>query len=177
MRKQLCACGCGNMVTRKVESQHMNALAPAFLASQVFDQNRRSIQQKKRSKATKFPPPFRQRPAMQNTTDIHMHIDDNDGDHVSHNSAIMMGEDFEKPYGQSKLFCQFDEDFYMNHAVLPDFLDEDDIYMDHPDPGPSALSHDEGLCSHNSQSPIMMDEAYGQSILFTYLVKLMRILI
>jgi len=63
-------------------------------------------------------------------------------------------------------------------AILPDFSDED-FYMDHPVPGPSALSND-GPLAHNSGSPITMgedlDEAYGQSI-SCCLVKLLRIFI
>ena len=51
--------------------------------------------------------------------------------------------------------------------------------MDHPVPGPSALSND-GPLAHNSGSPITMgedlDEAYGQSI-SCCLVKLLRIFI
>jgi hypothetical protein len=70
MHKRLCACGCGDRVTPKVESQHMNALAPAALASQVLDQNRRLVRRKKKSKAIGFPASFRQRLAMGNTTEI-----------------------------------------------------------------------------------------------------------
>ena len=36
MHKQLCACGYGEQVTQKVESQHINALVPALLTSQVL---------------------------------------------------------------------------------------------------------------------------------------------
>ena len=57
MHKQLCACGCGEWVTQKVESQHINALAPALLTSQVLDQNQRSIWWKKRFQAIEFPAP------------------------------------------------------------------------------------------------------------------------
>jgi len=70
MHKRLCACGCGDRVTPKVESQHMNALAPAALASQVLDQNRGLVRRKKKFKAIGFPAPFRQRLAMGNTTEI-----------------------------------------------------------------------------------------------------------
>jgi len=100
MRKQLCACGCRNKVTRRVESQHMSALAPARLASQVLDQNRRLIRRKKRSQAIAFHSPFHQQLAMGNTTDMDM--DDVGDDPVSHNSPIMMGEDLDEAYGQSK---------------------------------------------------------------------------
>ena len=96
MRKRLCACGCGDRVTPKVELQHMNVLAPALLASQVLDQNRRLIQQKKRSRPIGFPAPFRQRLAMgmsgpSGTTEID--VDDNDP--VSPNSPMMMEDDGE----------------------------------------------------------------------------------
>src|SRR6202789_2707763 len=39
MQKRLCACGCGERVTRKVEAQHINALAPALLTSQVLERS------------------------------------------------------------------------------------------------------------------------------------------
>lgn len=47
MGKQLCACGCGDRVTRKVEVQHMNGIGPALLVSQVLAQNRSLIHHKK----------------------------------------------------------------------------------------------------------------------------------
>jgi hypothetical protein len=113
MRKQLCACGCGNKVSQKVESRHMSALAPALLVSQVLDQNKRLIRRKKRSRVIGSPAPFRQQLAMGNTTriddmdmdhdddeDFYMDhpgpsaLSDDDGlDPLSHNSPIMMGED------------------------------------------------------------------------------------
>jgi hypothetical protein len=98
MRKRLCACGCGDRVTAKVESQHMNVLAPAVLASQVLDQNRRSIRRKKRSRPIGFPAPFRQRLAMgmsgpSGTTDHEIDVDDNVP--VSPNSPMMMEDDGE----------------------------------------------------------------------------------
>src|ERR1700678_3333748 len=87
MHKRLCACGCGERVTPKVESQHLNALAPALLTSQVLDQNQRLIQRKKRSQPVGFPAPLRQQLVMGNTT----------------NSSTMMGEDLDyKVYGQSR---------------------------------------------------------------------------
>jgi hypothetical protein len=81
MHKQLCACGCGELVTSKVESQHINAFAPAVLTSQVLDQNQRSIRWKKRSQAIGFSTPFCRRLAIGNTTEIDV------------NSFMMMGED------------------------------------------------------------------------------------
>jgi len=95
MRKQLCACGCLTLVTRKVEAQHLKALAPALLASQVLDKNQRLIRRKKRSKAIGSSAPFRQ----QHMRDMHMGSDNDDL--VSRNSPIMMGEDLDV-YGQSK---------------------------------------------------------------------------
>jgi hypothetical protein len=81
MHKQPCACGCGERVTSKVESQHINAFSPAVLTSQVLDQNQRLIRQKKRSQAIKFSTPFRQQLAIGNTTEIDV------------NSSMMIGED------------------------------------------------------------------------------------
>ena len=103
MHKRLCACGCEQQVTQKVESQHMNALAPALLASQVLDQNRTLISRKKRSQAIGFPAHFCQQLAMANTTEIDgIDMDDGDDEPVSRNSPIMIGEDLDEAYGQSK---------------------------------------------------------------------------
>lgn len=115
MHKRLCACGCGDRVTPKVESQHMNALAPAALASQVLDKNRGLIRRKKRSKAKAigFPAPFHRRLAMGNTTGIDdMDLDDNNP--VSLDSFMTMRED-RNDVNQSKSFKnirQINEDFY-----------------------------------------------------------------
>ena len=107
MHKRLCACGCGERVTRKVELQHMNALAPAVLASQVLDQNRRLVRRKKKSKAIGFPAPFRRRLAMGNTTEIDdMDVDDNDPVSLDFSESMamgLMGEDLDETYGQSTL--------------------------------------------------------------------------
>ena len=64
MCKQLCACGCGNQVTQKVEWQHLNVLGPASLASQVLRQNQPLICHKKRSRTEIFPP-FPQQPTIE----------------------------------------------------------------------------------------------------------------
>ena len=101
-KKILCACGCGDLITRKVEVQHMNALAPSLLASQVLDQNRRSIRQKKRSQAIGFPASFRQQLAMGNTTEVDFMDIDHDDDPSTHDSPMMM-EDHDEVYGQSKV--------------------------------------------------------------------------
>ena len=119
MHKRLCACGCGDQVTRKVELQHMNSLTPAVLASQVLDQNRRLVRKKKKkSKAIGFPAPLRRRLAMRNATEIDdMDLDDNDpvplddsmmGEDPDDNDPVfldepMMGEDLDEAYGQSRL--------------------------------------------------------------------------
>jgi hypothetical protein len=91
MPKRLCACGCGVQVTHKIESQHMNALAPTVLASQVLDQNRKLIQRKKKSQAVGFPAPFRRRLAMQ--------MDPHNNDPAL-DSPMIMGEDFHEVRGQ-----------------------------------------------------------------------------
>ena len=64
MHKQLCAGGCGNQVTQKVEWQHLNVLGPASLASQVLRQNQPLIRYKKRSHTEIFPP-FPQQPTIE----------------------------------------------------------------------------------------------------------------
>ena len=46
-------------------------------------------------------------------------------------------------------------------AVLPDSLDDDDFYMDHP-AGPSALSNDDGPLTHNSPMKILMKPMVSQ---------------
>jgi hypothetical protein len=97
MHKRLCACGCGDRVTRKVELEHLNALAPAALGSQVLNQNRRLVRRKKRSKAIGFPAPFRQQLAMGD-----MDIDDNDPVSLNSSESMMMG-DLDEAYGQSGL--------------------------------------------------------------------------
>ena len=88
-------------MTRKVEGQHMSALAPALLASQVLDQNRRSIRRKKKSQAIGFPAPFRQQLAMGNTTEVDFMDIDHDDDPSTHDSPMM--EDHDEVYGQSKV--------------------------------------------------------------------------
>jgi hypothetical protein len=81
----------------------MNVLAPALLASQVLDQNRRLIRQKKKSQAIGFPAPFRQQLAMGNTTEVdYMDIDHDYDDPSTHDSPMMM-EDHDEVYGQSKV--------------------------------------------------------------------------
>lgn len=67
MRKLLCACGCGDRVTQKVERRHLNALAPELLASQVLQQNQTLIRRKKRSR---FDPLFHQQLPMRNIGEI-----------------------------------------------------------------------------------------------------------
>jgi hypothetical protein len=98
VKRRLCACGCGDKVTQKVEQQHMNVLGPAVLSSQVLDKNRKSIRRKKISQAIGFPAPFRQL-AMENTTAVDdMDLDNNDP--FSLRSSTMMGENIDEVYGQ-----------------------------------------------------------------------------
>jgi hypothetical protein len=101
MHKRLCACGCGDQVTRKVELQHMNVHAPAVLASQVLDQNRRSIRRKKKSRAIGFPASFHQRLAMGNTGTTDINDDDNPFSRDDSPGPMMIEEDLDEAYGQS----------------------------------------------------------------------------
>ena len=114
MLKRLCACGCGDQVTRKVESQHLNALAPSILASQVLKKNRK-VRRKKKSKAIGFPAPLRQRLA-RNTTEIDdMDLDDNDPVSLNSSESMMMGEDID---GQSRLCRSGWTALHVEHSML-----------------------------------------------------------
>src|SRR6202789_2471368 len=135
--KRLCACGCGDRVTQKVEEQHINALAPAFLNSQVLNQNRRLIRRKKRSQAIGFPSRVRQQLSMGNTTDIdNMDIDRDDNDHVS--------LDHDEAYGQSRSGRSRHVAPHAGPSSLTDPPNED-IFMDHPAPSisPDPLPDDD----------------------------------
>ena len=126
MHKRLCACGCGERVTPKVESQHLNALAPALLTSQVLDQNRRLIRRKKRSQPVGFPAPLRQRLVMGNTTD----------------SSTMMGEDLDyEVYGQSRSGHSRRIAPHAGPSGLSH--DDEDIVMDHSAPSISPRPDDD----------------------------------
>ena len=126
MHKRLCACGCGEQVTPKVESQHLNALAPALLTSQVLDQNRRLIRRKKRSQPVGFPAPLRQRLVMGNTTD----------------SSMMMGEDLDyEVYGQSRSGHSRRIAPHAGPSGLSH--DDEDIVMDHLAPSISPCPDDD----------------------------------
>ena len=117
MLKRLCACGCGDQVTQKVESQHLNALAPSILASQVLKKNRK-VRWKKKSKAIGFPTPLRQRLA-RNTTEIDdMDLDDNDPVSLSSSESMMMGEDIDEAYGQSRLRRSGQTALHVEHSKL-----------------------------------------------------------
>src|ERR1700678_1227772 len=135
MHKRLCACGCGERVTPKVESQHINALAPALLTSQVLDHNQRLIQRKKRSQAIRFSTPFRRRLAMGNITEI-------DNDSVALDSSMMMGEDLDyEGYGQSR---SGHSQRIAPHAGPSGLThDHEDIVMDHPAPSISPRPDDD----------------------------------
>ena len=114
MLKRLCACGCGDQVTRKVESQHLNALAPSILASQVLKKNQK-VRRKKKSKAIGFPAPLHQRLA-RNTTEIDdMDLDDNDPVSLNSSESMMMGEDID---GQSRLRRSGRTALHVEHSKL-----------------------------------------------------------
>ena len=82
----------------------MLLLLHSWLASQVLDQNQRSIRQKKRSQAIGFPAPFCQQLAMGNTTEVNFMDIDHDDNPSTHDSPMMM-EDHDEVYGQSKIHC------------------------------------------------------------------------
>src|SRR6202789_84326 len=147
MAKRLCACGCGDRVTRKVEEQHINALAPSLLTSQVLNQNRRLIRQKKRSQVIGFPSRVRQQLAMGNTTITdNMDIDHDDNEHVSLDSSMMMGEDLDhEAYGQS--MSRSGRSRHVAPHAGPSSLTHDDSrhVAPHACAGPSSLNHDDSL--------------------------------
>src|ERR1700679_2468811 len=169
--KRLCSCGCGERVSQKVEEQHMNALAPAFLTSQVLNQNRRLIRRKKRSQTIGFPSRVRQQLSMGNTTEIdNMDIDHDNNDHVSldHDEAYGQSrsgrsqhvvphagpssltdppnEDILEAYSQSKSGCSRHVAPH-GHAGPSSLTDppNEDIFMDHPAPSisPDPLPDDD----------------------------------
>jgi hypothetical protein len=172
MRTRLCACGCGERVTRKVEDQHLNALTPALLTSQVLDQNRSLIRRKKRSQAFGFSARVRQRPAMGNTTEID---DINMDDPVPLNSSMMMGEDLDhEAYGQTSRSGRSRLIAPVPHAgpsglsgshddsLLPDpSHDHEVFFLDHSAPSRAPLSNDDDPISHDY--PMTTEEAYDQS--------------
>lgn len=147
MHKRLCACGCGNRVTRKVELQHMNSLAPAVLGSQVLDLNRKLVRRKKKkTKAIGFPAPLRQRLAMENTTEIDdMDLDDNDPVSFDSSASMMMGEDLDGAIGQSRLRRSRRVAPHVEHSKLFQSTScisqvNQNIHIDHE--GPSRLTRD-----------------------------------
>ena len=101
--------------------QHINALAPALLTSQVLDQNQRLIRRKKRSQAIGFSTPLHRRLAMGNT------------DPVALDSSMMMGEDLDyEVSGQSR---SGHSQRIAPHAGPSGLThDHEDIVMDHPAP-------------------------------------------
>jgi hypothetical protein len=128
MWKQLCACGCGEQVTQKVEMQHISALAPALLTSQVLDQNQRLIQQKRRSQAIGFSTPLHQRLVMGNTSEI----DDVYGQSRSGPSQHIAPH--AGPLGLT----------HDNSLSMDSSYDCKEIFMDHPAPSISPLLNDDG---------------------------------
>jgi hypothetical protein len=186
MHKRLCACGCGDRVTRKVELQHMNALAPAVLASQVLEQNRRLVRRKKKPTAIGFPTPLRQRLAMRNATEFdNMGLDDNHPVSVKSSETMTMGED-DGPLDQHRRLARRKEKSKATEFDNMD-LDDDDpvshsksfqnirhishvdqnIYIDHE--GSSGLTHGDSLSpdphedvmdhDHPAPSPLPNDDA------------------
>ena len=143
MRKLLCACGCGSRVTRKVEWQHMKALGPTLLASQVLVQNPTLIRHKKRS----HPTPFHPQLTMHNTSEI------NDNFYMDHagpsghtnnlDSSTMMGENL-------------DDEVSEVDDGGPSVLNNDDVVMgDNLD---EVLTNDDALMGENPDG-----EVYGLS--------------
>jgi hypothetical protein len=122
---------------QKRSKKHMNALAPAFLTSQVLNQNRRLIRRKKRSEAIGFPSHVHQQLSMGNTTEIdNMDIDHDDNDHVS--------LDHDEAYGQSRSGSSRHVAPHAEPSSLTDPLNGD-IFMDHPAPSisPDPLPDDD----------------------------------
>ena len=124
MHRQLCAYGCGEKVTPKVELQHMNALGLALLASEVLQQNHNLICQKKRSQAIGFPVLLHHQLAMGSVNAAEIHDMDIDDDDDINDSSMVMEEDLDESYGQLKSCCS---------------APNDNFYIDHP--GPSTLSN------------------------------------
>ena len=154
----------------------MNALAPAVLASQILDQNRKLVRRKKRSKAIGFPTPLRQRLAMRNTTEMdEMDLDANDPVTLAHDSSesMMMGEDLDEVYHQSRLHRSGRIARHVEHSKsfqisVISWVNQN-IYIDHE--GPSGLTHDDSLSpdppheddfmdhDHQALSPLPNDNA------------------
>src|ERR1700678_1177692 len=148
MQKRLCACGCGERVTRKFEAQHINALAPALLTSQVLDQNRRLIRRKKRSQAIGFPAPLRQRLAMGNTTQI----DDMDLDQEVYGQSRSSHLQRIAPHAGPSGLTHGDS------FLLDPSHNCEDFFMDYSAPSRPPLSNDDDPIFHD-----YLEEAYGQS--------------
>jgi hypothetical protein len=145
MRKRLCACGCGEKITPKVEAEHMKALAPGILASQVLDQNRRLVpRKKKKRKAIGFPAPVRQRLTMRNTpdheiADMDIDLDDKDPVSLDVSESMMMEEDLDEAYGQSGRIASHVEDSKSFQNISHISQVDQNMYVDHA--GPSGLTH------------------------------------
>ena len=151
MRKRLCACGCGEKITPKVEAEHMKALAPGILASQVLDQNRRLVpRKKKKRKAIGFPAPVCQRLTMRNTpdheiADMDIDLDDKDPVSLDVSESMMMEEDLDEAYGQSGRIASHVEDSKSFQNICHISQVDQNMYVDHA--GPSGLTHDDILLS------------------------------
>jgi hypothetical protein len=168
MRKRLCACGCGEKITPKVEAEHMKALAPGILASQVLDQNRRLVpRKKKKHKAIGFPAPVRQRLTMRNTpdheiADMDIDLDDKDPVSLDVSESMMMEEDLDEAYGQSGRIASHVEDSKSFQNISHMSQVDQNMYVDHA--GPSGLMHDDShpqAHDHRAPSPLPNDDNAG----------------
>jgi hypothetical protein len=141
VRKRLCACGCGNQVTAKLEFQHLNVLTPTILASQVLNRNQTVIRRKKRSHAVGF------------STSVHQRLGMSNNNPASLDSSMMMGEDLDEAVLPDR--NSSNEDFPMDHAGPSALSDDDDIYMDDiymDDPASLRHTHDDPASPHHTHN-------------------------
>lgn len=122
MRKRLCACGCRNQVTQKVEWQHLNVLGPASLASQVLRQNQPLIRHKKRSHTEIFPP-FPQQPTieLENISEIDddFYMGDSGPSNPANNDTV------------SPTMMDLDDELYYQHVKQSKYLENiSELYND-----------------------------------------------
>ena len=122
MRKRLCACGCRNQVTQKVEWQHLNVLGPASLASQVLRQNQPLIHHKKRSHTEIFPP-FPQQPTieLENISEIDddFYMGDSGPSNPANNDTV------------SPTMMDLDDELYYQHVKQSKYLENiSELYND-----------------------------------------------
>jgi hypothetical protein len=108
--------------------QHISALAPALLTSQVLDQNQRLIQQKKRSLAIGSSTPLHQQLVIGNTSEI---------DDVYCQSRSGSSQCIAPHAGPSGLT-------HDNSLSLDPPYYHEDIFMNHPAPSISPLLNEDG---------------------------------